>query len=308
MSHHGHLTEFPRGHSQRKLSNWLFSMSPSSKIAFTVNTSAAKAVADRADRLASNAGPTGLDDLSVSVQFLRNLGSRCVFALSSFYLLLGTKADSTNRCSIAGFPGRVLQNQIHYSSLSTISLACRKAFDHGKGMTGAAFGRIDNTILKQHADHWARSSGHSKDDAYRALTFLRVFFRTFSKPPNALFKQGTTLGRRIGFVKQYADRSAAHISLEHYEYDNLDVAHLVAALVLVGSIIYTFDNDANSTYFNELDAAAFEAANVLFPDIPQLRLFERMDVAMQARWCWQQSEAEGIRLLAEQLPYAISWF
>jgi hypothetical protein len=192
--------------------------------------------------------------------------------------------------------------------LNTIALACRKAFDHGRGLTGAAFGRISDLTLEKHAEHWARYSAQNKEDAYIALHFLRTFFAKCSKKPDALFKEGTTLGRRIGFVKQYADRSAAHLSLEYYEFDTLDIAHVVAALTLVGSIICSFDNGAPPEYFNQIDEAAFDAAVALFPDTPRIRLFEHMKVEMQARLCWQWGEERGMHMLTEQLPYAISWF
>lgn len=283
-------------------------MAMKSRIAFVVDESAAKTVAERANRLLSDTAPSGLNDSAISVQFLRNLSSQCVLALSSFHLLIATRADSLNRCTVQGFPGRVLQNQIHYSALSTISLACRMAFDTGRGMSGAAFGRINNSVLKRHSEHWSKHSNYSEEEAFRALIFLRAFFSMFSKTPNALHKQGTTLGRRIGFIKQYADRSAAHISIDYYEYDALDVAHLVAALALVGSIICSFDDGASDTYFNDVDEAAHTAALALFPDLSTTRLFQGMDVAMQARFCWQQDEVDGIQMLAEQLPYAIGWF
>lgn len=256
----------------------------------------------------SDKAPAGLDDLAKSVQFLRNLGPRCIFALSSFYLLMGTRPDSSKPCTIPGFPGRVLQNQIHYSSLNTIALACRKAFDSGKGMTGAAFGRMGNPVLKRHAEHWSRYSSNSVDDSYRALSFLRTFFATFSKTPSSLYKQGTTLGRRIGFIKQYANGSAAHLSVDYYEYDHLDVAHLVAALALIGSVILSFDSGVSNDYFNEIDEAAYQAALALFPDLPKVRLFASINAATQGRLCWQLPESDGIEMLAEQLPYAISWF
>jgi hypothetical protein len=209
---------------------------------------------------------------------------------------------------VPGYAGKVFQSQVRLASLNTIALACRKAFDHGKGLTGAEFGRASNSTLEKHAAHWARNLTNSEEDAYRALHFLRTFFAKCAKKPDALFREGTTLGRRIGLVKQYADRSAAHLSLENHEFDTLDLAHLVAALTLVGSIICSFDNGTPPEYFNQIDKAAFEAAAFLFPSVPKIRLFEKMKVDMQARLCWQWGEEQGIQMLTEQLPYAISWF
>lgn len=278
------------------------------KIVLSVDRSAETEVAKRAERLMPKGPPTNLGDLGTSIQFLRGVGSRATFALSSLYLLLAANIEGDNQCTVQGFPGKVFQSQVHFASLNTIALACRKAFDHGKGMTGATFGRISDSTLEKHAEYWGQWPNRSQEDAYRALHFLRTFFAKCSKKPDALFRDGTTLGRRIGFIKQYADRSAAHLTLEHYEFENLDVAHVVAALTLVGSIIHSFDKGHPPEYFNRIDQAAHAAALALFPDTPDIRLFERMNVDMQARLCWQWGEAQGMHMLTEQLPYAISWF
>ncbi len=283
-------------------------MTDNQAIILSVDSSAEIEVAKRAERLTPKRAPNSLGDLTTSVQFLRGVGSRATFALSSFYLLLAASIEGDNRCTVPGYPGKVLQSQVHFASLNTIALACRKAFDHGKGMTGAAFGRASDSTLEKHAEYWGRWPNRTKEDAYRALHFLRTFFAQCSKKPDALFKDGTTLGRRIGFVKQYADRSAAHLSLEHYEFDNLDLAHVVAALTLVGSIVYSFDNGHPPEYFNQIDQAAHDAAVALFPDAPRVRMFEDMQIDMQARLCWQWGEERGIQMLTEQLPYAVSWF
>lgn len=278
------------------------------KITLAIDRSAVTEVAKRVERLMPTGAPTSLKGVTASIHFLRGVGSRATFALSSFYLLLAANSDGKNPCAIPGYPGKVLQSQVHFSSLNTIALACRKVFDHGKGLTGAAFGRVCDSTLDEHAEYWARYSNRPKEDAYRALHFLRTFFAKCSKKPDALFKDGTTLGRRIGFVKQYADRSAAHLSLEYYEFDHLDLAHLVATMALIGSIICGFDNGSPTEYFNQIDEAAFDAAVALFPDAPKIRLFEHIDVDMQARLCWQSGEEQGMHMLTEQLPYAISWF
>lgn len=278
------------------------------KIVLNLDRSAESKVAERAKRLTPAGAPIGLGDVGTSVQFLRSVGSRSTFALSSFYLLIAADIEGRNECSIPGHAGKVLQSQIRFSSLNTVALACRKAFDHGGGLTGAAFGRMPDAVLEKHAEYWSSRLGRTKEDAYRALSFLRTFFAKCSKKPDALFKDGTTLGRRIGFIKQYADRSAAHLSLEYYEFDTLDLAHVVAALAIVGSIICSFDNSTPPEYFNQIDEAAFDAAVALFPNTSRIRLFERMNVANQARFCWEFGDEHGMHMLTEQLPYAISWF
>jgi hypothetical protein len=283
-------------------------MADNTKIVLNIDRSMEATVANRANRLKSTGMPRRLGDAGTSIHFLRGVGARSTFALASFYLLLGADIKGTNPSTIGGYPGKILQSQIHFASLNTIALACRKAFDHGKGLTGATFGRESDAVLEKHAKYWTEKSGRPMEDAYRALHFLRALFAKCSKKSDALFKDETTLGRRVGFLKQYADRSAAHLSLEDYEFDHLDVAHVVAALTLVGSIICSFDNNTPPEYFNQIDEAAFSGAVALFPDQPKIRLFEEMNVSEQAEIYWRQDEQFGLHMLLEQLPYAISWF
>lgn len=264
-------------------------------------------VAERAERQTSKGAPLALGDLGTSIQFLRGVGSRATFALSSFYLLVASSVEGKNRCTIPGYAGSVLQSQIHFASQNTISLACRKAFDHGKGLTGAVFGRVSDATLERHAEHWAKVSNRPQEDAYRALHFLRTFFAKCSKKPDALFKDRTTLGCRIGLIKQHADRFAAHLSVDGYEFDTLDLAHLVAAITLIGSIICTFDRGGPPDYFNQIDEAALRAAIGLFPDAADVRLFQHVNIDMQASACWRLGEDVGMQMLMEQLPYAIGW-
>ncbi|HEY9511109.1 MAG TPA: hypothetical protein VIQ48_00890 [Rhodanobacter sp.] len=283
-------------------------MADNLKIVLNIDRSTEATVANRAKRLISTDMPISLGGVGTSIHFLRGVGSRSTFALASFYLLLGADIKGKNPCTIVGYSGKILQSQIHFASLNTIALACRKAFDHGKGLTGATFGRESDAVLEEHAKYWAENSNRPLEDASRALHFLRTLFAKCSKKPDALFKDGTTLGCRVGFLKQYADRSAAHLSLENYEFDPLDVAHVVAALTLVGSIICSFDNNTPPEYFNQIDEAAFNGAIALFPELPKIRLFEQMNVAEQAQAYWKEDEQFGLHMLIEQLPYAISWF
>lgn len=263
-------------------------------------------VRDRAGRMISHQKPRALGVPGSSIQFLRGVGSRASFALSSFYILIATSSDGSKRCTVPGYPGQVLQSQLHFSSRSTIALSCRKAFDHGRGLTGAAFGRIPDSALDEHAKYWSKH-GKTYDDASSALRFLRSLFSICSKKPDALFKDGNLLGCRIGFLKQYADREAAHLSLDDYEFDIMDVAHVVAALTLIGSIISSFDDGRPSDYFNSIDEAAFKAATELFPETPRIRLFEHMRVDMQARLSWQWGHQQGLDMFMEGLPLATGW-
>ncbi|MGN7980219.1 hypothetical protein [Burkholderia sp. 22313] len=279
-------------------------MTDDRKLIFTLDTSARTDVAQRARRRMPSGAPVDLGDVGRSVHFLRGVCSRSAFALTSFYLLRATDIRGRNPCSVPDYPGKVLQSNLSFSSLNNVALSCRKVFDHAaKGLTGANFGKQSDSTLKKHAEYWAKMSERPEDEAYDALHFLRSFFAKCSKTDADLFKDGTMLGSRIGFVKQYADRVAAHLSLQDYEFDILDLAHVVAALVLVGEIVRGFDMvDGASDYFDQIDQAACNAAVNLFPSAPPLRLFERVKIEQQARACWQSGEAIGIQMLIEQLP------
>ena len=163
--------------------------------------------------------------------------------------------------------------------------------------------------LERVAAYWSKKSNRSLREALTALALLWSIFRDCAKTDTDLFKAAAPLGRRIGLLKQHADRSAAHLSLEHYEFSILDCAHVVAALTVIGEIIRSFDSPHEQpTYFDTLDEASLIAARQLFPATPDIRLFQHIKIEMQSRLCWEWGIERGLRMLFEQLPYAISWF
>lgn len=88
-----------------------------------------------------------------------------------------------------------------------------------------------------------------------------------------------------------------------------DLAHFTASLCLVGEIIRGFDaQHMGSNYYNQVEIAAHEAAKQLFPMLTTPRLFGTVNIEQQAKCCWRIGEQEGLHMLLEQLPYAISWF
>lgn len=279
------------------------------KISLKLDRSAESELTRPAKRLARKAESFQLNPLERGVHFLRGVGSRATMALPAFYLFNAAASDASS-CLIDGYAGNVLKHSIRYSSLATVALACRKAFDHGaKGLTGANFAKTSDTTLAEHADYWARHSNRPLQEAQAALCLLRSVFRDCAKTDANLFKDATLLGQRIGVLKQYADRSAAHLSFEDYAVAALDCAHVVAALTLIGEIIRSFDDSSSlPTYFDALDEAALDAANQLFPATPGLRLFQHMNVETQARLCWQFGIEQGRSILLEQLPYTIGWY
>lgn len=286
-------------------------MSDKIRIAFNFDLSAKNELSDRADRMIQNKAPIQLNELERSIHFLRGVDSRANHVLSAFYMFLASDREGKNECIISGFPGAVFQGYLNQSSLISLALACRKVFDHGKNqaLTGANFSKQDNLTLSRHAEYWSNLSHCPPEDALQALHLMSCFFRACSKHHSDLLEGESTLGKRIGLIKQYADRSAAHITLQDYSVGVLDLAHVVAAITLVGEIIRSFDrSDDPPDYYNVIDESAFNAALTIFPNGPNLRLFQNFDIRQQARLCWQWGEKEGMNMLEEQLPYAIGWY
>lgn len=273
--------------------------------------SAEHALAERAKRLTPRGPPLEMSPKLRAIHFLRGVHSTATLALPAFYLFLGAATSNADPdCAIAKYPGLVLKYTTKYSSINLISLCCRKAFDHAaKGLTGADFGKISDETLKMVAEYWSSSSSRPIQDAVAALNLLRSVFRDCAKTDRDLLDGATVLGRRIGLLKQHADRSAAHLSLDRYEFDVLDCAHVVAALTVFGEIIRSFDDSSTSpTYFDTLNEASFSAAMQLFPAGPDVRLFDDIQIEVQSRLCWQWGIDRGRQMLLEELPYAMGWY
>ena len=191
-----------------------------------------------------------------------------------------------------------------------MSLVCRKVFDQkARGLTGANFAKSSDVTLKKVAKHWCQQSSKSQKEALAALNYLRIIFRDCAKGQNQLLAQDDMLRRRIGLIKQHADRRAAHISLDSFAFTVLDCAHVVAAIVVIGEIIRSFDGPSpNPNYFDLWAHASLEAATHLFPDMPSLRLLEQIDINTFAKQCWQSEIKLGRQMMFNELSYATGWF
>lgn len=243
-----------------------------------------------------------------SVQFLRGAASRASFCLPAFYNFLAasnpdeytTKDDELSRLSRA---------YSKFSDLNTITLVCRKIFEHSKlPLSGMNFAKTSDRDLQKHARYWSEHSQKSEDQAFAALTFLRQLFRDCSKTDSELLKKSTQLQKRIGLLKQHADRTAAHLSLERHELTLWDVAHVTATVVIIGAIVRSFDDPTNpERYFTNVDANSRFAAARLFPGAVIPRLFASRDIEELARACWTRNQEHGLRWLMEELPQSIGW-
>lgn len=283
---------------------------PIDKIVIQVDRSSRLELNKRAERMAPSAAPLELDGINQSIHFLRGVSSRASLCLPAFHFLVGSSTKLREEEVKSNYPLCVSAGYMEFSCLNTITLACRKAFDHSiSGLTGARFAKTTDEVLAKHAAYWAASSGKPSEEAALALQFLREFFRTCSKHSNILLRSPAALQKRIGLLKQHADRSAAHLSLDTYELDLLDVAHFVAAFCLVGEIVRSFDaKHLGENYFRQVDAAAAEEAKRVFMHSKVHPIFKEVDPVSQARSCWRYGNDIGLQMLLEQIPYAISWF
>lgn len=283
----------------------------SKKVIFTVQDDARHELLSRASRMARTGPPIKLDGSDRSVQFLRGVFSRASLCLPAFYYFFGSVCAREAAKESNNHSFRVAQTYSEFSDLNTLTLSCRKIFDHSvsTSLTGANFAKVSDAHLQTHAEYWAKCSSKDVDEALTALRFLRRFFKECSKPDSQLLHGKTLLQKRIGLLKQHADRAAAHLSLEDYALKLLDAAHFTAAVSLVGEIVRSFDSPfLGDDYFNTVDASSHQAASRIFPQIAEIRLFSSMKVEQQARLCWQWGEDQGMQMLLDQLPYAISWF
>jgi hypothetical protein len=280
----------------------------SKEIIFTFKDDSRARLVARSEQMIRTGPPFKLQGTSRSVQFLRGVFSRASLCLPAFHYFLGS-ASAHEEAKTSDDPVfLVAQSYSEFSDLNTLSLSCRKVFDHDtkQDLTGANFGKTSDETLAEHAEYWAKSSSRSTEEAYAALKFLRTFFLKCSKTDTSLLQADSQLERRIGLLKQHANRAAAHLSLENYSLEITDLVHFTGAMAVVGEIVRSFDqSNLKPSYFNDLDAASHRAAKRVFPQIAKFRLFGHMQVEQQARAYWKFGEDVGIPEILNQLHYAL---
>lgn len=243
-----------------------------------------------------------------AIQFLRGVSNRAPLALPAVYAQLGSRIPFESPAT--PYWQRVNAANIKFSSLQTISLTCRAIFDDGRnGMTGKAFAKASDEVLASVAKLWVENSGQPIADATKALRLLRQLFKLCAQPKKSLLEASSLLERRVGLLKYHADREAAHITLEPFLLDLLDVIHVVAAISVIGAMIVDFDDKTRSgQHFNAIDEAGWQAAKMTFPSLKGPRLFHRFDIHAQARAYWKFEQCDGLNMLLNQLPAAIGYW
>ncbi|HJR74978.1 MAG TPA: hypothetical protein VJ806_15235 [Luteimonas sp.] len=237
--------------------------------------------------------PSHLTGLEGSVHFLRGALSRATICLPAFYQFLGAASVSDEALRSADSAFRVNQSYAEFANLSVITLSCRKLFDQSAkdALTGGRFGKISDATLYLHAKYWAKHSLRSEEDAWAALRFLRRIFSDCSKNDTELLKAEGQLQKRIGLLKQYANRAAAHLSAQDFSVDIVDVVHFVTVCTVLGEVIRQFDAAyLGEGYFKDLDKASYLAAQRTFPAIPEFLLFGSWNIHKQAEFYWRHED------------------
>jgi hypothetical protein len=278
------------------------------KIIFTFKDDAKDELFERSKRMVRTGAPFKLAGTGRSVQFLRGVFSRASLCVPAFYYFLGSASSREEAKRSGDYAFKVAQTYSEFSDLNTLTLSCRKLFDNSskQTLTGANFSKTSDATLAEHAEYWAKNSTHSAEESLTALKFLRRFFSECSKTDTELLQSDGQLQKRIGLLKQHANRTAAHLSLEDYALDIVDLAHFTAACTVVGEIVRSFDTPAlGPNYFNGLDTASYQAAQRIFPQIAQFQIFTSWNIEQQARLYWQWGEDHGIHMLLNQIQHAI---
>jgi hypothetical protein len=249
-----------------------------------------------------------LDVPTEAIQFLRGVASRASFVLPEFYEHVGSVAYRERKD--IPYWQKVRAASAANSSLQSISLACRSIFDDSrKGMTGKTFSLISDDDLLRVARYWSSKREGQVESAAQALVFLRCVFQACSKQRKVLLDESSLLARRIGLLKYYADRYAAHISLETYLFHLSDLIHVVAALIVLGAVIDDFDDPTKGDrYFDGIDEAAWHAGETTYPNLPIPRLFKRIMILQQGRLYCKLERANGLDMFLNQLPAVLGYW
>jgi hypothetical protein len=277
------------------------------KFQFTWTDHARKNLDTRIKQFDRNNGYYKLDSEAAAIYTLRGIEARASHVLPALYLALGA-------FTLPPDPTRehwqtVQAEGLEQTSLHTIALACRAIFDEDKSrLSGKRIARLSDETLASVARHWSGNS-RSEDDAIQALRFFRSLFTRCAQPRKQLTKKPSLLEPRIGLLKYYADRHAAHITEEYYEFAPLDLVHVVAAIVVIGAIIADFDNPRRGDeHFDYIDEAGWRGAKEVFPLLPINRIFSVWRIHRQATVIWREQLRDGVEYILNQLPAAIGWW
>jgi hypothetical protein len=246
------------------------------------------------------------DKVTATIQSLHTTAARASYVLPALYLAEGARSLPTNPApphSHAVRAALIKQTMLHNNAIT-----CRADFNDTTtdDLSGRRIGRMSDETRAAVAAYWSRNSKRSEDEATQALVFLQDLFAQCARSKDELLDQPSRLERRIGLLKYYANRSAAHVTLDYYIFHTFDVVHVVAAIVLIGAIIVDFDEPQHGArYFDSVDLGGWHAAKEIFPHLPMERIFKGWKIHQRAASMW--SLPGGVTYILDELPAAIGW-
>lgn len=244
-----------------------------------------------------------------AILYLRAASARADLCHANFYLYVGATISSEAEIRSWIPSHRVRQYAIRYSAINTIALGIRSIYDDAKNsdLNAKRVVSLSDFDLEKVVSYYG-GKGDTQPGLRLAL-IQRVLARG-AVSINAAASSSCVLARRIALMKAYADRQAAHVSLDNYEYDVFDVAHVVAATAIVGAIIHELDDPSENgvEWLDAMDRAAYEAAAELFPALkPQPRMFDRCDLPNLFKTVIEGKITEGSEYLSTWLLSALGW-
>lgn len=247
-----------------------------------------------------------------AVLFLRGACGRAALCHSNFYLYVGATISSENEIRSWIPPHRLRHYAIRHSAISTIALGIRSMYDdvRSSDLNAKRVISLSDVDFAKVVSYWANGEQEKEARARRTLSLIQRVLARGAVSIDAAAKSPCVLTRRIALMKAYADRQAAHVSHENYEYDVFDVAHVVAATAIVGAMIHEFDEptEKGTEWLNAMDKAAYEAATELFPALkPQPRLFDRCDLDNLFKVATEGKLTDGAEYLSTWLLSALGW-
>lgn len=281
------------------------------QIRLIINDVSERESRQRAQRLRRTGAPTPtpLDPHTRIILFLRAVSGRASIALANFYLILGAGTVDRRAEPRPEYDEIVKASSIGYAARTTLSMCCRQIFDHERGELSAnLLANANPETIARCAAYWSERD-NTEGDAHGALVFLQALFEKCARHPNRLIGDSCSLlEHRIAVVVNHANSESAHITVDPFEVDIFDLAHVAAALGVIGAVIANFDDGSAQTRFVNVDEAAYRVARTMFPLLNVPRLFERFELPMQLQPYWKFPIEIALDHVLNQLPRSIGWW
>jgi hypothetical protein len=249
-----------------------------------------------------------------SILFLRAVAGRASLCLPALYQFLGAAHATPEDPDIKRrwtYPSQVEHYMAEFSSLCVIALSLRAIFDHAKGpLSARTIASLKPEEAQSLAEYWKTKNRSKAEDADAGLEFVCDLLQRCAISIGSAKRSECVLTRRIAMLKAYADRTAAHITLQDYEFTIPDVAHAALATCLLGAVIHQFDMPASDgvDYLSGLDEASYTAALRMFPELRKTpRFFHKEKLKSMLPVLYRGRIRSGADYLSEWLPSTLGF-